>query len=269
MQKLPPPLEIVVISLPNAAERRASVERQMRSAGLPFRFFDALSGPEALAAGDFESIDEREYMLNCGRRSVPGEVGCFASHRRVWQQCASGSAPLLVMEDDFCLRANFRDAIRAAAVAIDDAGFVRLQTDLRARKFPVADIGEFTLAQFSKPPHGLMCYAISPPVARKFVAQTRVVDAPVDVFVKKYWDHGQALYALLPYSVGESQLADSTSIPGRRRRPKKLTVAMRRFCRKAGWELHRRLWHAATPGQTVAVETKLSRNDKAPVKMLE
>lgn len=255
-------MEIVVISLPGATDRRESVARQMRSAGLAFRFLDAASGPEAIAAGEFDGIDEDNYVLNCGRRPVPGEIGCFASHRRAWQQCAAAGVPILVMEDDFELRQNFRDAVNAAALVIENAGFVRLQTDLRARKKPVAEVGDFMLARFTKPPHGLMCYAISPAVAQRFVARTHVVDAPVDVFVKKYWDHGQALHALLPYSVGESRHHQVTSIPGRRRQAKSRRVAIRRFCRKAGWQVQRVVWNFARPARPFAAAPEASRENR-------
>ena len=236
-------LDIVVISLPGATRRRANVEEQFSAAGLPFRYFDALTGEQAMERELFESVDEEDFVLNCGRRVVPGEIGCFASHRALWEDCMATGRSMLIMEDDFSLRDNFPAAVAAAGALIERAGFIRLQTDLRARKKPVVEAGEFTLARFTKPPHGLMCYAISPAVAGEFVAQTTVLDAPVDVFVKKYWEHGQQLYALLPYSVGESRLHQSTSIDGRRRHAKPFDVAARRFLRRARWQLRRSWWN--------------------------
>jgi len=85
----------------------------------------------------------------------------------------------------------------------------------------------------------MMCYCISPRVARSFVDDTRVLDAPVDVYVKKYWEHGQPLYALTPYPVSPSPLHDQPTIEGRKKYGKTIGVTVQRFLRKCGWQLRR------------------------------
>jgi GR25 family glycosyltransferase involved in LPS biosynthesis len=147
------------------------------------------------------------------------------------------------MEDDFKLGAGFAHAVSVVAAFIEHAGFVRLQADLRARKTAVERCDGYTLARFTKPPHGLMCYCVSPRVARIFVAATAVMDAPVDVFAKRYWQHGQPLYALLPYTVTPSTLSFDTSIPGRIRTTKPPRVAMQRLARKLNWHCRRILYN--------------------------
>ena len=57
-----------------------------------------------------------------------------------------------------------------------------------------------------------MCYALSADVARVFIAQSRVLTAPVDQFIKRCWAHGQPLFGLLPYSVREGSLAAEAEI---------------------------------------------------------
>ncbi|MEO1247316.1 MAG: hypothetical protein AAFX56_16645 [Pseudomonadota bacterium] len=64
---------------------------------------------------------------------------------------------------------------------------------------------------------------------------TRKIDAPVDVFTKKFWEHRQPMYALAPYTVAPSVLSVDTTIVGRNKSRKAWPVAARRFMRKAGW----------------------------------
>ena len=74
-------------------------------------------------------------------------------------------------------------------------------------------------------PYGAMCYALTPEVARTFIAHSRIVRAPVDQFIKRCWEHGQPLYGLLPYSVKEGPDALASTI---RHRDKQLTGAFQR-----------------------------------------
>ena len=92
---LPIVLKIFVISLPDAAERRERAARQLGELGLAFEFFDALRGEQVIEAGYFERCDEEEWLLNTGHPMSPGEVGCFASHRSLWQECVEIGEPLM------------------------------------------------------------------------------------------------------------------------------------------------------------------------------
>ncbi len=231
-------MPVFVISLPGERDRREHVRSQLDAARVTFTFFDAIGG-EAVASGYFKGLDEEEFVLNCGRRVVPGEVGCFASHRELWKRAAETNTPIAILEDDCALTPAFPRALQVASSLIGKLGFIRLQSDLRARKVAVGRRVPFVVQRFTKPPHGLMGYCISPDVARMFVNDTRILDAPVDVYVKKFWEHGQPLYALTPYSVCASRLCATTGIIGRKKHPKPLPVAAHRFARKCAWIVKR------------------------------
>jgi len=68
---------------------------------------------------------------------------------------------------------------------------------------------------------------------------TRVACEPVDVFIKKFWEHGQPIYGLTPYTVTESRLSRKTCIPDRDKACKDLKVRSARFLRKCSWEVQR------------------------------
>ena len=232
-------LKIFVISLPDAMERRERVARQLGELGLSFEFFDAMRGEQVLADRYFERCDEEEWLLNTGHSMSLGEVGCFASHRSMWQKCVELGEPLMIMEDDFQLLPGFAGAAEKVAENISSCGFIRLQTETRARKQCVAVQGDYTLWRYTKVPHSSMCNSLTPEVARKLVEQTRVIYEPVDVFMKKFWVHGQPIYGLTPYAVTESTLSQQTYILHREKVPKGIARSTRRFLRKCGWEVKR------------------------------
>ena len=232
-------MKIFVISLPNAVERRERAARQLDELGLAFEFFDALRGEQVMAEGYFERCDEEEWLLNTGHPMSRGEVGCFASHRSMWERCVELGEPLMIMEDDFQLLPGFAGAVGKVDENIAECGFIRLQSETRARKRRVAVQGDYTLWRYTKVPHSTMCNGMTPEVARSLVAQTRAIYEPVDVFIKKYWVHGQPIYGLTPYTVTESALSQQTCILHREKVKKGIRRSTRRFLRKCGWEVRR------------------------------
>lgn len=247
-------MKVYVISLPEQEQRRKSAEQQLNDAGVPFEFFDGIRGEIAIRECMFEGFDDAAFKLNTGRLVAIGELGCFASHRELWKRCVALREPIMIMEDDFNLLPEFARALDCAIDVVAQVGFLRLQTTVRAKKYRIGTHRGFDVSRFSKAPFGLMCYCVSPDVAQRFIDATRTIDAPVDDFTKRFWEHKQPLYALTPYTVAPSILSVQTTIVGRKKIRKTPRVAWRRSWRKAGWYWSRwkfnfryRWFSAATP----------------------
>lgn len=221
-------MKIFVITLTDAIERQQHAESQLRAAGLEFRFFPAVRGTDAIASPSCRVV-EQAFLLATGRHVTPGEVGCFASHRLLWKQCARLGEPLLIMEDDFLLSAGFAAAVRHLEREIGDFHFIRLQSERRARKKRVKSLGAFSLWQYTKAPQSAMCYGLSPTAARRLLAHAAIIDAPVDVYMKRFWQHGQRMYGITPYTVTESGLSSHSQIAGRAKAKKDLVTRLQRL----------------------------------------
>lgn len=231
-------MRVYVINLPRDETRRKAAERQLQEAGVSYQMFPAIDGPSARLLFE-DHYDSFSCVLNTGRTMTDGEFGCFASHRELWQIAAATNEAILVLEDDFTLQHGFSEALAEVEANIEEFGFIRLQTDLRAHKRRVKDCGRFRLSRFTKAPHATLCYAISPAAARRFIEKTRIIDAPVDVFIKKFWIHEQPLFALTPYTVVTSELALQSTIAGRVKDRKPVRVAVLRFMTKCDWYVRR------------------------------
>lgn len=209
-------MKTYVISLARSAERRAHVRNQLDRLKCPYQFFSAIEGTDGYDF--FEGFDERRYLLNTGRMAKDGEIGCYASHLYLWNLCVALGEPIVVMEDDAELDAEFNRAVEAVEALIDRYGFIRLQTegpDRNARSTPVESVGPFTLSYCGRYAYGAMCYALAPATAEAFIRSSRIVVGPVDFFIKQPWMHGCPLYALSPAVVRGGVLHEESTI-GRR-----------------------------------------------------
>lgn len=248
-------MRVHIITLEQSAARRAALEERLRLLGVDYELSQAIEGAAGYAA--FEECDLWEYFLNTGRAPSDGEVGCYASHLRLWQLCAASGEPLVIMEDDAAPLPIFAAALEATRRLIHRYGFVRFEYDgpsQPARTRELEQAGSFTIHYFAKYPYGAMCYALTPEVARSFIASSRELRAPVDQFIKRCWEHGQPLYGLLPYSVREGSLAVDSTIRSRTKEPLTLGRRARRFVHKLRTSLQRAAFNGRWAPWTIAGE---------------
>ncbi len=98
-----------VISLRHRAERRETFLR--RNGGkVGFAFAEAVDGQNL----DRARLEADRLVATGTDAFTPGALGCALSHRAAWQDCVASARPLVVMEDDICLAANFRPEAEAA-----------------------------------------------------------------------------------------------------------------------------------------------------------
>lgn len=104
-----------VINLLRRPDRKRRFLEWNDGHGIDFTFVPAIDGTAISTAklvGD--------GLLTAGPHHYPtGAIGNALSHRALWQRCARSDQPMLVFEDDACLRHDFR---RYAEAALATAG---------------------------------------------------------------------------------------------------------------------------------------------------
>lgn len=174
---------------------------QLVALGLEHEYFRGIDA----ARGDLQGLsryDERKAIRWLGHALQPSEVGCFASHFRVWELCVKRNEPLVVMEDDVVLEPGFAQAVKLASEHIQRRRFIRLcGLAKRTEKLiePLTD--GYRLVRYLKGPRGTQCYAISPDGARALLRGAQVWIDAVDLYIDGFWLHGLASYAITPYHV--------------------------------------------------------------------
>ncbi|MCW8955884.1 MAG: glycosyltransferase family 25 protein [Gammaproteobacteria bacterium] len=231
-------MRLYVISLKESQDRRAKVDTQLKRANIEYEFFDGIRVHNGIE-GYFESYNEQQYLINCGRLATAGEIGCYASHLELWRKCVELNQPIMIMEDDFCIEDEFSSAMSHVEKLINDYGYIRLQTEFRGKKIKAKETAGFTLYYYTKMPHSLMCYAINPKVAQTLIDNSKNLTAPVDVVIKKIWQHQIPMFGLAPYPVRECDEENVSTIQGRVSKKKSIRIKLLRLLTKVGWVFKR------------------------------
>lgn len=241
-------MQIVVISLTSATQRRRNTLSCFTDADIPFSFFDAILPEKALE--QFSGVDLTQILLNTGRPMSPAEMACFASHRAVWQHCVKLAEPMIVLEDDVAPAVNWAAGLFALQRHLHVLGYVRLDPARRKREKLVGSYGGTRFIRLLRCPFGAHAYAITPSVAQQFLSQSEVMQGPIDVFVKQFWNHGTALYRQEPAMIYHRRDASETTIAGRDMSGRKIASRIRRQVYKLIWAWQRGWFNVRTRAVT-------------------
>jgi len=108
-----------VINLDRAKERWGSVVSELVSKGVPR---DQIRRVSAVSGRDLSDIDLRDNTTLIARKvCTPGTIGCFLSHRKVWDETLEGSESYrIVLEDDVIVSDNFMERVAEIVREIDE-----------------------------------------------------------------------------------------------------------------------------------------------------
>jgi GR25 family glycosyltransferase involved in LPS biosynthesis len=115
---------------------------------------------------------------------IPGEMGCFDSHYRLWQQCIELNEPILIFEDDVELVRPY------IPVEWDDVLSVAFSHTKKMAKYqhyldnPIGDPCAANYSQSSMPGNG--GYAIKPHAAKILVNEYKNTYLPADNAINQH-----------------------------------------------------------------------------------
>jgi glycosyl transferase family 25 len=99
---------ILIVSLRDASARRAGIAAQMKAAGLPFEFVDAVDGRSGLPAAWEAKVDRLGTVTKHGYGMSDGEFACALSHQLIYRKILDeGLQGAVVLEDDAILTPMF------------------------------------------------------------------------------------------------------------------------------------------------------------------
>lgn len=113
-------MKTYVINLDRSAERLAHMSEQLLALEIPFERIGAVDGSALV-----------QSVLDAHRPMLPGTIGCFLSHRKVWQRLIeSGETHALVLEDDAKLSSSLADYVHKTNWMPEGMDIIRIEGDV-------------------------------------------------------------------------------------------------------------------------------------------
>ena len=126
-------MNILIISLLSAKERRDFQQNQLFQLGLEFEFLNATS------IHDLNESIYKQHYKDWQRPLKTTEVACYYSHRRAWDRVIQINKPILILEDD-ALLSKCVPTLLKDLLSRKDADLINFEN--RARKKFVSRSGE-------------------------------------------------------------------------------------------------------------------------------
>jgi glycosyl transferase family 25 len=110
------PLPVFILSLEDAAERRAPLVEAFQARGVPFEMWHAVDGRNGLAPKYEKMIDRGATQRNLGRQMGNAEYGCALSHHLIYRAILERDLDAaIILEDDAIVGKQFFDFLSTAA----------------------------------------------------------------------------------------------------------------------------------------------------------
>ena len=118
-------MQIFVINLPSAIERRKLQQDQLTKLGLEYTILDATS------SDDISDATYKKHYFDWQRPLRKTEIACYYSHRLAWEMVTKSRNPALIIEDDAVLSSCVPELLDNLN-EIDDSDLINLEN--RSRK---------------------------------------------------------------------------------------------------------------------------------------
>ena len=193
---------IRVINLDSAIDRRESFTKQAKDAPVAWEFFPACKN--AIAPLHYK---DRLATRRFGRPLSAGEIGCYASHYKIWEWfLGSDCDQLIVLEDDVLVEWNIIGKLA-------DYDFSGIGVD-KLHLFTLYPFKSKTIIHsfLSKHNHllrapgvliGSTGYLLTRRGAKLLLEDGKILTAPIDEFLARYWDHGVLSHICFPAPILE------------------------------------------------------------------
>ncbi|MEZ5686115.1 MAG: glycosyltransferase family 25 protein [Paracoccaceae bacterium] len=254
-------IPVYVISLQTALERRQGVRAEMARHGLWFEFVDAIDGASMTAAERNKAYDAYENSSAFKRPLSTGEIACALSHRAIWWRIASSKAPFaMVCEDDMRFLSSPKPFLALAEQVGDHLEDVIIKLDgVVPRGKEIGQLGAWALLSARRLPPRTTGYLIGRKAARRLLDQfPATVRRPVDIDLKRYWEHRVPVLVAHPQLVAEQ--AGVVSSLSASRAERKAASLVWRFWRNLSYQgsmvFHRAL-HTPERHRTKALSNRL------------
>jgi glycosyl transferase, family 25 len=224
---------IYVISLQQAEQRRKSVIDQLTTCSYPWQFVDAILADSLLVR---QSSERPSTSSKWHKPLRGGEIACYLSHQIAWRHALSHDVRYaLILEDDFQLL-DQADSIIELLLKFDTKSdiiklfgkpkrFYALQTVEHNHK-------EYQLCKAYSLPACTVAQWVHHSALPHLLKKSELLERPVDIDMKHYWEYPLAIHQLCPAIVEEISTQLGGSGIANRKTGKTALVVIKRLLHK-------------------------------------
>ncbi|MEA1988048.1 MAG: glycosyltransferase family 25 protein [Pseudomonadota bacterium] len=203
-------MQVYVINLERNPERLEFIGQRLESINIDFNRIDAVDG----YALDKKYIEEFRETSKRPTGWKEGQIGCFLSHRKVWQVIVDGEAEYgVILEDDLHISSALKGIISNLNWIPKDADVIRLESTTNWVKLTkLGHVNNRDICLVNNDTWGAGAYVLSKKTARFLLEQDPAIWLPADtyIFAKSLSDTARALkiYQLNPVLVCQDKYAE-------------------------------------------------------------
>ncbi|MDN4503023.1 glycosyltransferase family 25 protein [Alteromonadaceae bacterium BrNp21-10] len=193
----------LLINLNRSQDRLTHCTEQLQSAEIHFERIEAVDGEMLTQSAERSRFNADLNQQNYHKNLNSGEIGCYLSHRKVWQKIVDEKLDFaIVLEDDFSLTGDLTAAIEVAKSSFKQWDYIKLAGHRRNR-YPIhqQEIADMQLVTYNKLPSQTCAQIVSFNGAKKLLAHSETFGRPVDVDIQHWWEADLLAFGLMPYVV--------------------------------------------------------------------
>ena len=188
-----------VISLERSTDRRERVQRELKNFPLGWAFLNAVDGFALKALP--KSYDPVKVKRLQGYELTPGEIGCYLSHMKAWEQCVEHNKTMLVLEDDFVINGDLSHIFESLTQMDQRWSLVRLAALYDVEHRAIERYEGIELVENRGDPVGAAAYVIKPSAAAQLIKCSSAIYEPVDHYLEHDSKHDLRMLAVKPYPI--------------------------------------------------------------------
>ena len=205
-------MEIYVISLQDAGEKRADLAEALSEQSLSFQIIDAVDARQWQSEALAEHISSFGVACNMTHTPKPGAVGCHLSHLKAYQNLIdSDASAAIILEDDAIITPELRrhmPCIERASAVFDIIFLCDRRPNRPAPVIGTSEEGlQFCLKKYSN--IGTTGYVITRQAACYMLAHHTPFRLAIDTLLNRWWQTKLKVATTAPQLVRDDAMTSS------------------------------------------------------------
>lgn len=194
-------MNIFVISLADAAQRRAQIQSQLSALHLPFSWLEAVDARQWSEKDIEPFLDKKSLYENMNHKPMAGAIGSHLSHMKAYEALLSSTDDAwLILEDDAIISDQLPKIMVTLSSAMKHVDILFL-CDRRADKpsIKIGDLDHTHALHVKKYSNlGSTGYVINRRAAHAMLSHYKAFGIEVDCLLNRWWHHRLAVATVKP-----------------------------------------------------------------------